>query len=289
MSDTQIEQRPGKLWAVLQHPLTRMLIGFGAIVLLAFPILAAGSALHLHGLAFASLHLLSGLVAWAIYLVYVRVLERRTAAELELPHLLPRFATGFAIGAAMYCVTIGILWLSGTYQATGLNPGEMVFVVFINALGAALLEEIAVRGVVFRIMEGSLGTWIALTISALFFGLLHAINPGANWQSVVGIALQGGLILAAAYVYARKLWLAIGLHCAWNFASGGIFGSDPKSHSLLAAHLQGPEWLTGGADGLDASVVATLVCLVATVGFLLLARRRGHIIAPYWRRNRNPG
>ncbi|HET7175894.1 MAG TPA: type II CAAX endopeptidase family protein [Gammaproteobacteria bacterium] len=284
-----IERRSGKLWAVLQFPLTRMAIGFLAIVLFAFSILAGASALHLHGLAYATMHLLSGLVAWGVYLVYVRVLEHRTAAELELPHSMPRFAKGFGIGLVLYCVTIGILWLSGTYQVAWLNPNQAVLAVFINALGAALLEEIAIRGVVFRIMEGSLGTWLALAISALFFGLLHAINPGANWQSVLGIALQGGLILAAAYVYTRNLWLAIGLHCAWNFASGGIFGSDPKSRSLLAAHLQGPEWLTGGPDGLDASVVATLICLAATVGFLLLARRHGHIITPYWRRNRSPG
>lgn len=287
MNDAQ--RRPDRLQAVLQFPLTRMAIGFLAIALIAFPILVVGKDARLHGVAFASMHLLSGLAAWGIYLVYVRFLEKRKVTELEPRLLLPQFATGFAIGAALYCVTIGILWLSGAYQALGLNPAQAVFAVFINALGAALLEEMAIRGVVFRIMEGSLGTWLALTISALFFGLLHAINPGANWQSVLGIALQGGLILAAAYVYARNLWLAIGLHCAWNFVSGGIFGSDPKSHSLLSAHLQGPEWLTGGPDGLDASVVATVVCFAVTVGFLLLARRRGHIMAPFWRRNRSPG
>lgn len=287
MPDT--DAKPGRLQAFLRFPLTRMLIAFGAIVLLAFPILAAASALHLHGLAFAAAHLLSALVAWGVYVAYVCILERRPVAELELHVLLPQFTKGFAVGVAMYCATIGILWLSGIYQATGLNPGAMVLTVFINAVGAALLEEIAVRGVVFRIMEGGLGTWLALAISALFFGLLHAINPGANWQSVIGIALQGGLVLAAVYVYARQLWLGIGLHCAWNFASGGIFGSDPKSHSLLAAHLQGPEWLTGGQDGLDASVVATLICLAATVCFLLLAQRRGHIMAPFWRSSRSPG
>ena len=278
----EIEKRPDKLESVLQFPLTRMVIGFLAIALIAFPILVAANAAHLHGIAFASMHLLSGLAAWGIYLVYVRVIERRKAAELEPRLLVPQFTRGFAIGVGLYCVTIGVLWLGGAYRATGLNPNEVALTVFINALGAALLEEMAIRGVVFRIMEGSLGTWLALAISALFFGLLHAINPGANWQSVLGIALQGGLILAAAYVYARNLWLAIGLHSAWNFASSGIFGADPKSHSLLTAQVQGPEWLTGGADGLDASLAAVLVCLAATVAFLLLARRRGHIMAPFW-------
>jgi len=90
-------------------------------------------------------------------------------------------------------------------------------------------------------------------------------------------------LLAAAYVYARQLWICIGLHCAWNFIDSGVFGASGKAHSLLAAEVQGPDWLTGGGSGLNASLVAVLICLAATVVFLLLARRRGHIMAPSWR------
>src|SRR5215469_7339457 len=110
MNVVHVERRPGKWWAVLQFPLTRILIAFGAIVLFAFPILAAASAMHLHGLAFASLHLLAALVAWGIYLLYVRWLERRPATELQVALLLPQFTKGFAIGVGLYCITVGILW-----------------------------------------------------------------------------------------------------------------------------------------------------------------------------------
>jgi len=201
--------------------------------------------------------------------------------------LLPQFVPGFATGLGLYCITVGILWMSGAYGTASLNPAEAVSIVFINALGAALLEEIAVRGVVFRIMEESLGTWLALGISAALFGLMHAINPGANWISVASIAIEAGTLLAATYVYARQLWIGIGLHCAWNFSGGGIFGTEPKAaHSLLAGHMQGPDWLTGGQNGLDASLVTMLICLAACTVFLLLARRRGHIMAPSWKRTR---
>ncbi|HEV2333303.1 MAG TPA: type II CAAX endopeptidase family protein [Gammaproteobacteria bacterium] len=288
MNVVRVERRPGKLWAVLQFPLTRILIAFGAIALVAFPVLAGASAAHLHGLAFAAAHLLSGLLAWGIYLAYVRLLERRKLVEFPSGTMLPQLLQGFAVGLALYCATVGILWLSGAYRVDGINPEHAVWVVFINALGAALLEEIAVRGVLFRIMEEGLGTWIALAISAAIFGLLHAMNPGASWISVAGIALEAGLLLAAAYVYARQLWICIGLHCAWNFTEGGVFGanvSGAKSHGLLLGELQGPDWLSGGRFGTETSLVAVLLCLTATVGFLLLARRRGHIMAPSWKRS----
>lgn len=278
------EQRSAKLWAILQFPLTRILIAFGAIVLFAFSILVAASAAHLHGLAYAAAHLLSALVAWGVYVIYVRRLERRSPVELALSGSLPQLAKGFGIGVALYCVTVGILWLSGAYGADGLNPAEAVFAVLVNSLGAALLEEIAVRGVLFRIMEGSLGTWIALGISALIFGLLHGINPGANWISITSIAVEAGTLLAATYVYARQLWIGIGLHWAWNFSGGGIFGGEPKARSLLAAHRQGADWLSGGQNGLDASLVTMLLCLAVCVTFLVLAQRRGHIMAPFWKR-----
>lgn len=288
MNVVQMEQRPGKLLAVLQSPPIRILIAFGAIALVAFPILAGASASHLHGLAFAAAHLLAALLAWGIYLAYVRLLERRKLVEFPPGGLLPQFAQGFAVGLALYCATIGILWLSGVYSVSGVNAEHAVLAVFVNALGAALLEEIAVRGVLFRIMEEGLGTWIALAISAAIFGLLHAMNPGASWISVAGIALEAGLLLAAAYVYARQLWICIGLHCAWNFTEGGIFGtivSGSKSRGLLLGKLQGPDWLSGGQFGTETSLVAVLVCLTATVVFLLLARRRGHIMAPSWKRS----
>jgi membrane protease YdiL (CAAX protease family) len=202
--------------------------------------------------------------------------------------LLPQFTRGFFIGTSLFCVTIAILWFCGSYVVSGLNTGATPLAFFIGALGAALLEEIAVRGVLFRIMEQSLGTWIALAVSALIFGLLHGVNPGTTWRDLAGLALGAGVFLAAVFVYARQLWIGIGLHCAWNFNEGGVFGGSGTTHSLLSAKFQGPAWLTGGDSGLDASLVEMLVCLTATVIFLILAKRRGRIVPPNWRRTRLP-
>jgi hypothetical protein len=273
-----------KLQNFLRFPLVRMLIAFALIVAWAALVFAIAIQAHLHGIAAGAVHLVNGLGACAIYVAYVHYLERRKAVELRRMDLLPQFLKGFAIGAGLFCGCVLILWASGAYQVTAVNSPMALLAPFLGALGAATLEEIAVRGVLFRILEEWLGTWIALLLSAVIFGLLHAVNPDANWRGLLGIALEGGVILAAAYVYGRQLWICMGLHCAWNFTDGGVFGVGPKSHSLLSADIHGPDWLTGGADGLDTSLAAVLLCLAVSIAFLLLAKRRGHIMAPSWRR-----
>jgi hypothetical protein len=76
----------------------------------------------------------------------------------------------------------------------------------------------------------------------------------------------------------------------WNFTEGGIFGasvSGGQAQGWLASRLQGPDLLTGGAFGPEASLVAVLVYLTAGVAFLVRAVRRGHVVAPFWARKRN--
>src|SRR3954471_14552398 len=130
----------------------------------------------------------------------------------------------------------------------------------------------------FRIVEESLGSVIALVASAALFGLLHAFNPGATLVSTVAIALEAGSILAAAYLLTRPLWMAIGLHAAWNFTEGGVFGasvSGSAPHGLLHSRFTGAPLLSGGGFGPEASIVAIVVCLTAGIALCVAVIRRG--------------
>ena len=150
-----------------------------------------------------------------------------------------------------------------------------------------VLEETLVRGIVFRILEKSLGSWLALGISAALFGLLHLLNPGATLLNAAAIAIEAGVLLAAAYMLTRRLWLCIGTHIAWNFTQGGIFSvavSGGASKGLLQSRMIGPDWLTGGTFGAEASVVALGVCLAAGIALAVLAAKKGHIVPAFWSR-----
>ena len=137
------------------------------------------------------------------------------------------------------------------------------------------------RGVLFRIVEGRLGTWLSLVLSSALFGLSHLFNPGATLWSAFAIAIEAGGMLAAAYAATRNLWVPIGLHFGWNFAEGAIFGTQISGkdapEGLLHGALSGPNLLSGGEFGPEASVYSLIAGVLVTIAFMWLARRRGHI------------
>jgi uncharacterized protein len=223
-----------------------------------------------------------------LYVVYVRVVERRPVAELATAGAGSELLRGFVIGAALFAVTIAILRLAGVATITRGDGWHALAAGLGAAVAAALIEETLMRAIFFRIVEESLGTVIALLASAALFGFLHAFNPGATLVSTVAIALEAGVILAAAYLYTRRLWMAIGLHAAWNFTEGGIFGASVSGgvgHGLFTSHFAGRPIVSGGAFGPEASIVAVVVCLIAGVALLVQSRRLGHFRPPFWARS----
>jgi uncharacterized protein len=224
-------------------------------------------------------------VVLAAYCAYVRWVEKRAVTELSSKQAIPEIASGLAIGALLFAATIGILAALRVYQVTGsygwqpMLAGVPGFVLF------GVLEEVVMRGVLFRIVEQYLGSWIALAISAAIFGALHLLNPGATLLNAAAISVEGGVLFAAAYMLARHLWLSIGIHIAWNFSQGGIFSvavSGGESKGLLQAKMVGPDWLTGGSFGAEASVVAWVICAAAGIALLVLAVKKGRVVPPIW-------
>jgi membrane protease YdiL (CAAX protease family) len=228
--------------------------------------------------------LLTGIVLGA-YWAYVRIVERRAVTELSSAHAGRELGGGLVLGALLFSTTIGILAALGAYQVTG-NNGWLIMLASLPAsILAGVLEEVVIRGVVFRILEQWLGSWIALAISAAIFGALHLLNPGATLLNAAAISIEAGVLLAGAFMLTRRLWLCIGVHIAWNFTQGGVFSvavSGGKSTGLLQSRMVGPDWLTGGTFGAEASVVALVVCAAAGMVLVALAIRKGNVVAPFW-------
>lgn len=169
------------------------------------------------------------------------------------------------------------------FLAFGLLP---VATSFLLLLAGAVQEELVFRGMIFRLLERVLGSWIALVLSALAFGLIHLFNPGATLVSTLAITLTGGVIMAAIYLLTGSLWWAIGLHLGWNFFEGSIFGVEISGQSgyenFFSATLTGQEIWTGGAFGPESGLVAILI--VGSVGILLCVRaaRQHRMVKPRW-------
>lgn len=184
-------------------------------------------------------------------------------------------------------MTILVIYLKGGYSIISINPILFLIPPFAMAFSSAIFEEILFRGIIFRIIEEKLGSYIALLISAIIFGALHLTNPNSSLSAGIGLAIQAGLLLGAAYIYSRSLWFPIAIHFAWNFTQSAIFGANVSgnamSKTLITSDINGAKWFTGGQFGPEGSIQATVFCLISTIILLILSHKKGKITKPFWK------
>lgn len=243
---------------------------------------AATQAVKWDTLPTLGLGLASAVLALLVYAFVVGRTEHRPVDELAREGALPALGRGALIGLAMFGAVIVNLAFLGDYEVDGFGSwtGPVALVGFMAA--AAVTEELLFRGVLFRIVEGRIGTWWSLALTGLVFGLMHLGNENATVWGALAIAIEAGGMLAAAYAATRNLWVPIGLHFAWNFAGAGVFGTavsgSETPDGLLKGATSGPELITGGEFGPEASLYSVAFGVAATAVFLWLAHRRGTLV-----------
>ena len=222
------------------------------------------------------------LAVMAVYVGWGRLIERRDVTELSLPGAGREWAIGGLIGIVLYAACVLLLMLVGMYQIEGLNPLSYMIPAIVVAVKSSVFEELLFRGVLFRSVEAMAGSWIAIVVSSLVFGLIHLINPDATLAGAVYIAIEAGLLLAALYLVTRRLWMAIGYHMLWNYVQSAVFSGIVSGSitlpGLLKAKIEGPTFYTGGSFGMEQSVFALVLCTVTGVVMLVIAKRRGHLV-----------
>ena len=282
----------GVLRRIVAFPLTLMVLGVVLVVLVAS--ITSGIVRRAHLPANSPAQALGALLvtvsAVLAYKAFKRWIEREPDRELPLDGLAIELPVGLLSGFLLFSIMAGLVALLHGLAVKGANDGPGQFWAVLGmAMVSGVTEEILFRGLIMRQVEAWLGTWAALAITSAMFGFGHIFNPGATIFAGFAIAMEAGILLGACYLYTRRLWLPIGVHAAWNFTQGWVF-SAPVSGSkapegLLITTRSGPDWLTGGAFGLEASVVAMMVATLAGLVMLRLAVRRGRILAPTWRRS----
>lgn len=188
---------------------------------------------------------------------------------------------GLLAGLGMMSTGSCLLYFSGnlTYESISFN--------FIGLLQAILLfvfvsinEEVLVRAYILRNMMKSMNKYIALALSSILFMALHLLNPGLSIVAILNLFLAG-ILLGIGYIFTKNLWFPLALHFSWNFFQGPIFGfeiSGVNTDSFLSHRLQGSDLLTGGRFGLEGSLLATVLCLIAIFIFWNVYKKQDFII-----------
>jgi membrane protease YdiL (CAAX protease family) len=204
-----------------------------------------------------------------------RVENRAEVAELATAGRWSGLGRGALIGAGAFLATMLLAVLFTDADISSGSVGACLGVAGSMA-SVAVTEELLFRGVVHRVLEERTGSIVAIAVSSLIFGLTHLLNGNATLWGTLAIAVEGGALLAIAYTVTRSLWLPTGLHFAWNFTESGVFGTAvsgaDSEPGLLRTVLSGPDMLTGGTFGPEASLFALLCCLVPAVWLLRRAK-----------------
>ena len=197
-------------------------------------------------------------------LVYALKIEKRSAASLGLHKrgLLPEYAVGLLAGAVLFSGAVGVCVLSGSLTLTAetnINV-PLLLLFFVGFLIQGFSEELLCRGLLMVSLTRGNHKWVCVTISSLFFAVLHLGNPGITLLAFLNLTLFG--VFASLYTLRRgSLWGIAALHSIWNFVQGNLFGISVSGSSAMPsifrsvlADGKGNALFNGGAFGLEGGI-----------------------------------
>lgn len=224
-------------------------------------------------------------------LIMARI-ERRKYGQYGLP---ARFAFGknFWIGGV-----VGFLSISGSllgifafhgFQLTGLAIHGSTIASATAAWGAAfvivgLAEEFSFRGYLQYTLTTGMGFWPTAILLSCLFGLAHKSNPGETTFGLFSVVLFG-LLFCLILRRTGNLWWAVGFHAGWDWGQTFFYGvadsGIPPYHNLFGSTFNGPNWLTGGSVGPEASVFTPIVLGIVAILFTRIYRENRYQTAEF--------
>lgn len=219
-----------------------------------------------------------------IYRLIVGFGEKRAVPELGLRKAVPDLLVGLAVGAGILSLIIGILWAFG-WAMIEPQSIDRVALALRDSIRSGVLEELVLRLVVLRLLWRAFGIWPAIVIAAALFGALHLGNPDSSLFAAACLIAGEGIGIGL-YLITGRIWASIGMHAAWNFTQGWLFGAAVSGTEAIAGGplvlrpVEGvPELLSGGGFGPEASLAALIISLLASAAFLGWAWKRGRFDA----------
>ena len=179
-----------------------------------------------------------------------------------------------------FALMISCFYLAGHYSIVGVNFNiESQLNWFSILLPAAIIEEVALRGIVFRLIADKWNVAVGLLVSSLTFGFIHILNPECTVWSCLEIAVTAGWLMGIAYAYHRTLWVPIGIHWAYNYLIGYFFGhyapeTALDNSSTFISIVEGIEFMPGGKYELEGTIVNLIISVTISLVYTLLYVKR---------------
>lgn len=178
--------------------------------------------------------------------------------------------TSLALAAAI-AAAAGGLRFSVSPRTMLLQVAQTLLMSAVLFVLAALAEETLFRGYPLQTLTRAHLAWLAILLTSVPFAAVHLQNPNVvKGFTFINTALAG-VWLAVAYLRTRSLWLPLGVHWAWNWALGSLFGLPVSGITTIAPNPLlhgtdlGPAWLTGGSYGIEGGLACTIALTISTI------------------------
>lgn len=263
----------------------------GAIAFVLFPSLyrASESSVSLLLLVNAAVMFIAAFIAGS---VSAKLLEKLSAVSLGLDlslNAVRLLIAGILAGTVTITIAAGFAWLlAGTeFVWSNFSSGDILRSLAISGvifLIAATAEELVFRGYIFQTLVRADRTIVALLLTSVLFAVVHQGNPSANLLGWVNTFLAG-IWFGVAYLKTNELWFVSGMHFAWNWLQGSLYGIEVSGLTQIAPHPilkeieTGPTWIGGGNYGLEGGIVTTIAIVISTVAiyFAPMPKPTNHI------------
>lgn len=223
-----------------------------------------------------------------IYRFYAKLVEKREDPyEVSTKKSLKEWFLGIGIGMGIIIFTGLVVFLLGYLKIIKVNFSFSLFIdISVKVLIFSFVEEVFYRLGLFRLTERYWGSWIALIIGSLLFGLMHISNDFISPLIIIFAILWSGIV-GILYIYSKRIWLPFGVHFGWNYAQALFLGGIVSGNSLgglIVTEIKGPSLLTGGGFGIEASIIAIVLSLIVGFVFLKKDNFKKNILLPKWKR-----
>lgn len=266
---------PNSWWPVLQYVL--LLIGslflFYIPIVIAFPELFKSSKQEFQNSLNNQFwfHLLNQavLLVAALFTSWAIIINREVSAfkKFGLTVRIKELLVGFGLGAGTMFIFVLVSYCLGLVEFSTNRIGDIFFKGFLLFFLVAITEEVVIRGYLLFKLRTKVGDLGSLLLTSSVFGIMHFFNDHFTWIGFANIFLSG-LLMGLVILRTASISSAIGIHWAWNFTQGSIFGfavSGNISEGILSPTTQLPQ-LMGGDFGIEGSVLLIPITLI----FILL-------------------
>ncbi|HFI0042960.1 TPA: CPBP family intramembrane glutamic endopeptidase [Streptococcus suis] len=176
------------------------------------------------------------------------------------------FLLGWGIGAAMLTSCVLLMWGFGAIQVTSFQfsanlVGEFLILVLAWSVQGTT-EELLTRGWMFSSLSAKHNIPVGILVSSLFFTFLHLGNNAISIIPLLDLTLFA-ILACLVLLKTGNLWVISGIHAAWNCFQGNVFAfpvsGTQAGQAFISVRTSGPEWLSGGAFGVEGSIISLIV------------------------------